>query len=122
MHHRAPALAAKEPSTLTAIKRGLYAPALHAHVLKNPRMTIEEVVAIARNPQASPELLKLVAERSEWMGRATVAEAIARNPKTPNDVGVKALAGCSAEAIRQMAKGIGAPPHIAQAARKRVLG
>ena len=96
--------------------------ALHPHVLKNPRMSLEEVVALARNPQAAPELLKLVAERPEWMGRATVAEALARNPKTPNDVGVKALAGCSAEAVRQMAKGVGAPPHISQAARKRVLG
>jgi hypothetical protein len=85
-------------------------------------MSLEEVVALARNPQAAPELLKLVAERPEWMGRATVAEALARNPKTPNDVGVKALAGCSAEAVRQMAKGVGAPPHISQAARKRVLG
>ncbi|TAK29570.1 MAG: hypothetical protein EPO40_09935 [Myxococcaceae bacterium] len=95
---------------------------LHPHVLKNPRMTVEEVVALARNPQAAPEMLKLIAERSEWMGRAGVAEAIARNPKTPNDVGVRALASCSAEAVRQMAKGVGAPPHIAQAARKRVLG
>ncbi len=95
---------------------------LHPHVLKNPRMSIEEVVSLARNPQAAPELLKLISERPEWMGRPGVAEALARNPKTPNDVGVRALAGCSAEAIRQMAKGIGAPPHIAQAARKRVLG
>ncbi len=96
--------------------------ALHPHVLKNPRLSVEEVVALARNPQAAPELLKLVAERPEWIGRATVAEALARNPRTPNDVGVRALAGCSAEAVRQMARGIGAPPHIAQAARKRVLG
>lgn len=96
--------------------------ALHPHVLKNPRLSLEEVVALARNPQAAPELLKLVAERPEWMGRSTVAEALARNPKTPNDVGVKALAGCSAEAVRQMAKGVGAPPHISAAARKRVLG
>ena len=96
--------------------------ALHPHVLKNPRLSIEEVVALARNPQAAPELLKLVSERPEWMGRAQVAEALARNPKTPNDVGVKALAGCGSEAVRQMAKGLGAPPHITAAARKRVLG
>ena len=95
---------------------------LHPHVLKNPRITIEEVVAIARNPQSAPDLLKLVAERSEWMGRSQIAEALARNPKSPNDVGIRALAGCSAEALRQMAKGTGAPPHVIQAARKRVLG
>lgn len=96
--------------------------ALHPHVLKNPRMTVEEVLAIAKNPQSAPDMLKLIADRSEWAGRSNVAEALARNPKTPNDVGVKALASCSGEAVRQMAKGVGAPPHIAQAARKRVLG
>lgn len=96
--------------------------ALHPHVLKNPRMTVEEVLAIAKNAQSAPDLLKLIADRSEWSGRSNVAEALARNPKTPNDVGVKALGSCSAEAIRQVAKGVGAPPHIAQAARKKVLG
>ncbi len=95
---------------------------LHPHVLKNARITVEEVIAIARNPQCAPDLLKLVAERSEWIGRAQIAEAIARNPKTPNDVAVRALANCSAEAVRQMAKGAGAPPHVIQAARKRVIG
>ncbi len=95
---------------------------LHPHVLKNARITIEEVVAIARNPQSAPDLLKLIAERSEWMGRSQVAEALARNPKSPNDVGIRALGGCSAEALRQMAKGTGAPPHVIQAARKRVIG
>lgn len=96
--------------------------ALHPHVLKNPRMSIEEVLALAKNPQVAPELLKLIADRSEWSGRPAIAEALARNPKTPNEVGVKALASCSGESVRQMAKGVGAPPHIAQAARKRVLG
>ncbi len=96
--------------------------ALHPHVLKNPRMSIEEVVAIAKNPQAAPDMLKLIADRSEWSGRPAIAEALARNPKTPNEVGVKMLASCSGESVRQMAKGVGAPPHISQAARKRVLG
>lgn len=95
---------------------------LHPMVLKNPRLSLDEVVAIARNPQAPPDLLKLIADRSDWMGRTAVAEALARNPKTPGDVGVRALASCGAEAVRQMAKGTGAPPHIVQAARKRLLG
>lgn len=96
--------------------------ALHPMVLKNPRLTLDEVVAVARNPQSSPDLLKLISERSDWSSRSTVAEALARNPRSPNEVGVKSLGACSAEALRQMAKGQGAPPHVCQAARKRVLG
>ncbi len=96
--------------------------ALHPHVLKNPRITLDEVVAIAKNAQAAPDLLRMLADRSEWMGRSSVADAIARNPKTPSEVAVRALAGCSAESLRQMAKGVGAPPNVVAAARKRVLG
>ncbi len=91
-------------------------------MLKNTRITIDEVVALARNPQSAPDLLELIAKRTDWMGRPQVAEALARNPKTPNDVGIRALGHCSAEALRQMAKGVGAPPHVIQAARKRVIG
>ena len=91
-------------------------------MLKNTRLSIDELVALARNPQCAPDLLELIAKRTDWMGRPPVAEALARNPKTPNDLAVRALAHCSAEAVRQMAKGVGAPPHVIQAARKRVIG
>jgi hypothetical protein len=95
---------------------------LHTLVLRNPRITIEEVVVIARNAQTHTDLLRMIADRSEWAGRSTVAEALVRNPRTPNDVGMRCLAQCSTEAVKQMAKGIGAPPHMVQAARKRVIG
>jgi hypothetical protein len=95
---------------------------LHTLVLRNPRITVEEIVVIARNAQIHTDLLRMIADRSEWVGRSTVAEALVRNPRTPNDIGMRCLAHCSAEAVKQMAKGIGAPPHIVQAARKRVIG
>ena len=95
--------------------------ALHPHVLKNPRISIEEVVFIAKNAQMSADMLKLIADRSEWFGRSAVAEALARNPKTPAELAVRALQHCGQEALRQMAKGTGAPPHVVQAARKAVL-
>jgi hypothetical protein len=95
--------------------------ALHPHVLKNARISIEEVVFIAKNPQMAADMLKLIADRSEWFGRSMVAEALARNPKTPAELAVRALQHCGQEALRQMAKGAGAPPHVVQAARKAVL-
>ncbi len=84
-------------------------------------ISVEEVVFIAKNPQMSADMLKLIADRSEWFGRSAVAEALARNPKTPAELAVRALQHCSQEAVRQMAKGVGAPPHVVQAARKGVL-
>lgn len=95
---------------------------LHVHVLKNPHISIEEIIAIAKNPQSGAEVLEFIGSRSDWATRATVAEALARNPKTPQDVGVRAVQNMAMEPLRQIAKGQGAPPHVVQAARKRVLG
>lgn len=94
---------------------------LHQYVLKNPQITTEDVLAIAKNAQMAPELLKLIAERKEWFQRPQIAVALARNPKTPGEVAVRALEYCSIDALRQMAKGTGVMPHVAQAARKKIL-
>ena len=95
--------------------------ALHAFVLKNPQLTIEDVSAMAKNPQLSPDLLKQIAERKEWSGRPAIALALAKNPKTPPEVAIRALDHVPIDALRQMAKGVGALPHVVQAARKKVI-
>jgi hypothetical protein len=95
---------------------------LHAYVLKNPGINIDDVLAIAKNPQMGAEIFKQIGERQDWMQRPQIALALARNPKVPADVAVRALAYVPQDALRQMAKGSGAPPHVIQAARKRVLG
>jgi hypothetical protein len=95
---------------------------LHTFVLKNPQLDAEDVVTIAKNAQLAPDLLKQIADRKDWLQRPAVALALARNPKTPPDVAVRALEHVPLEALRQMAKGAGVPPSITQAARKKLLG
>jgi hypothetical protein len=94
---------------------------LHAYVLKNPNVGLDEITAWAKNPQMNADFLKLIGERKEWLTRPAVALALARNPKTPADLALRALDHVPLEGLRQMAKGIGAPPHIVQAARKKVI-
>jgi len=94
---------------------------LHPYVLKNPQISIEDVLAIVKNALSGPELLKQVAERREWFQRPQVAQALARNPKCPPEVAVRALDYVPIDAVRQMAKGGGVLPHVAQAARKKVI-
>lgn len=95
---------------------------LHAYVLKNPQITSEDVLAMAKNAQLAPEIFKQIAARPDWFQRAQIADALARNPKVPADIAVRALAFVPLDALRQLAKGTGAPPHVIQAARKRVVG
>ena len=94
---------------------------LHAYVLKNPQITIDDVLAIAKNPMMGPDMYKLIAERQEWFQRPQIAIALARNPKVQGDIAVRALAYVAPDALRQLAKG-GAPPHVVTAARKKVVG
>jgi hypothetical protein len=94
---------------------------LHPFVLKNPALTTEDVLAIAKNAQMTPELLKQIAERKEWFQRPQIALALVRNPKTPQDVGIRALDYVPQDALRLLAKGTGALPHIVQAARRKVV-
>jgi hypothetical protein len=95
---------------------------LHPYVLKNPQLNADDVLAIAKNAQMTPELLGQIAQRKEWFQRPQIALALARNPKTPPEVGVRALDHVPIESLRQIAKGVGALPHVVAAARKKVLG
>ena len=63
----------------------------------------------------------MIADRKEWSRNAQIALALARNPKTPPEVAVRVLDHVPVDALRTMAKGTGAPPHVVQAARRTVL-
>ena len=95
---------------------------LHPFVLKNPQLDADDVVTIARNPQMAAEMLKQIGERKDWLQRPAVALALARNPRTPAELAVHALDFLPLEALRQIAKGNTALPHVTQAARKKLLG
>jgi hypothetical protein len=95
---------------------------LHPFVLKNPQLDADDVTAIAKNAQLAPDLLKMIGERKEWCTRLPIAQALARNPRTPPDVAVRALDHLPIDALRALAKGAGVLPHVAQAARRKLLG
>jgi hypothetical protein len=95
---------------------------LHPFVLKNPQLNADDVIAIAKNTQVTPDLLKLIGERKDWVQRPAIALALARNPKTPPELAVRVLDFVPVEGLRQLARGTGVMPHVAQAARKKVLG
>lgn len=94
---------------------------LHPFVLRSASVTPEEIAGWAANPQMSPEFLKQIAERKEWISRPAIAVALAKNPKAPAEIAVRAVEYVPVEMLRQLAKGVGALPHVVQAARRKVL-
>jgi hypothetical protein len=68
------------------------------------------------------DLLQQIGDRKEWVHRPAVALALARDPRTPPELAVRALDHVPVEAVRQLAKGAGTLPHVQAAARKKLLG
>ena len=97
-------------------------PSLHVQVLRNPGLQADEVVAIAKMRTVSAEVLKQIADRREWSGRAEVALALVRNPKTPVPLAIRMLEHVTPTDLRQLAKDTHTRAPIQQAARKKVLG
>jgi hypothetical protein len=94
---------------------------LHACVLRNPRIGLDEVQWAAKLTTLSPDALKLIAEHKEWGANATVCTALVRNPKTPLPLALRLLDRVPIADVRAIAKG-GARDALVHAARKRVAG
>lgn len=94
---------------------------LHLLVLKNPRLTLEEVQWAAKLSTLNPEALKVIAEHPEWGKSPAIAAALARNPKTPVPVAVRALAHVPVAELRAIARSQGRP-QVVQAAKRRLMG
>lgn len=94
---------------------------LHQYVLKNPQLGTDDVLEIAKSAMTAPDMLRTISERKEWFQRPQIALGLARNPKTPADIAVRALEFVPMDALRLMAKGAGVLPHVAQAARKKII-
>ncbi len=94
---------------------------LHLYVLKNPRIGLDEVQAAAKQPQLSPDALKLIAEHREWGSNPGVCAALVRNPKTPMPLALRMLDKVPVNELRAIAKG-GARDALVHAARKKLEG
>jgi hypothetical protein len=93
---------------------------LHAYVLRNPRIGIEEVQAAAKLNSLSPEALKAIADHAEWGQNAAICAALVRNPKTPMPIALRLLPRLQPSEVRALAKGTARQP-IVLAARKMLL-
>jgi len=72
-------------------------------VLKNPRITVEEVVTLAKSRSVDGDLLRQLGAEKEWVRHYTVRQSLVQNPN------------------RMLARSKNVPGVIQQAARRLVL-
>ncbi|TMA24283.1 MAG: hypothetical protein E6J88_11220 [Deltaproteobacteria bacterium] len=90
---------------------------LHAYVLRNPHLGLDEVQAAAKLNSLSPEALKAIGDHPEWGQNSVICAALVRNPKTPMAIALRLLPRVPLNDLRAIAKGAGRQ-QIVLAARK----
>jgi len=93
---------------------------LHAYVLRNPHLGLDEVQAAAKLNSLSPEALKAISEHSEWGQNPVICAALVRNPKTPMAIALRLLPRVPLNDLRAIAKGAGRQ-QVVLAARKLLV-
>ncbi len=90
-------------------------------LLKNPRITTEEVIRIARSPLLATATADLIAKSTLWASNSEVRSALVHNPRTPTPLALKLLPTLTEPDIRQIAKSSAVSQALKQAALRMVI-
>lgn len=90
-------------------------------VLLNPRMTDEEVIALAKNRSIEREILEGVCRRKDWVSNYQVRLALATNPKTPLALAVRFVPTLLPRDLRVLAKSKNVPSAVNGMAKRLVI-
>lgn len=86
--------------------------------IKNPRITDQEVVAVAGSKSANEEVLRIVCNNREWTRSYGVKLALVMNPKTPVGVAMRFLPLLNQNDVKNIAKSKNLPSAVANQARQ----
>ncbi len=91
------------------------------YVLLNPRITDGEIAMIVNSKQADEEILRLVADKREWMKNYQVRLGVVRNPKTPLVTAINLLPTLMVKDLGKLAKSRDVPEGVVHHARRIYL-
>lgn len=89
-------------------------------VLKNPRITEEEVARIANSKTASDDIIRQISRQKEWLKNYSIRIGLVMNAKTPLPISIKLLGQLNGKDLEKVAKSRNIPSVLASNA-KRIL-
>lgn len=98
--------------------RDHHASTLMPYLLKNQRITLEEIGRIAGDPTAAPEAIRLISHNTGWMRDNGIRGKIIRNPKTNPDLAIQMLKLLPPGEIRVIAESTTVRGALQKAARQ----
>ena len=88
-----------------------------ATLLRNPRLTEQEVVKLAASRRSSAHALEAIARDSRWVRRYIVALALVNNPRTPTRIALALLPGLLRQDLVEVAEEGRVRPEVREKAR-----
>ena len=89
-------------------------------LLKNPRLTVDEVVRVAKSAYLTYQTVELILKTNQWAASLEVRTALVHNPKTPVTFALRILATLPEAEVRGIARGAATSMALKQAALKRL--
>jgi hypothetical protein len=94
---------------------------IQSSLVRNPKMTLDEVQLLARAPHLAPDTAELLAAHPVYGASPQIAMALVRNPRTPLPTATQLITKLSPADLRSVAKGLGVRSQVAAVARKRLV-
>ena len=91
-------------------------------VLKNPRITDGEVLAVARNRSASDDLIRIILLNTEWVKSNEIKKALAIHPRTPLPKALRFMSAFTEKELKQLSKSRNVSQVIVNSARRMLMG
>jgi hypothetical protein len=90
-------------------------------VLRNPRITDEEVIGVARNRNADADLLRIIGDHKYWPRNYQVRLALVTNPKTPLAAALHFVTSLTERDLRFLAKSKNVSATVVVQARRLLM-
>jgi hypothetical protein len=90
-------------------------------VLKNPRITDDEVILVARNRNAEAELLRMIGDHKSWSRNYQVRLGLVTNPKTPLGIALHHVNSLVERDLRFLAKSKNVSSAVVSQVRRLLL-
>jgi len=91
-------------------------------LLKNPRLTADEVIRIAKSPFLTFQTAEAIVKSTQWLSNVEVRVALVHNAKTPVAFALRLLATLPESEVRTISHGAATSMALKQAALKKLQG
>jgi hypothetical protein len=90
-------------------------------VMKNPRITEGEVLAVAKNRSSSDELIRLITLNREWLKNYEIKKALVMHPRTPLPKALRYMSILTEKDVKNLAKSRNVSQIIVNNARRMLM-